>query len=926
MLFLLLTGLAALAAATTVSVNIPIEDQLPMTARVDKLYSWTFFQNTFLSNNNASLFYAAASLPDWLTFDAASRTFSGTPSDSDEGHPEIAVSAKDSSSSASASSTFSFCVSKSSAPTINIPIAEQFKASNPAMSSVFVLSSDSALVSLNPVLRIPPAWSFSIGIESDTFTGSGANHYAALQADGSPLPSWINFDIKTITFNGYTPSIHPNDGPLTTKVVIYAVDSDGYSSAATPFDVVVAAHELRSTHSLPTINITASTQFSTSLNSAFDFSGVLVDKEPIQSSNISALIIDVSQYKDWLHYDGSSRQLSGTPPDNMGVGAMLSSLPVSITAEFNQTIQTSVSIAIVPSYFTAETLPGLSIKAGQDVNFSLIEYISKPENPTDVDLSAAFDPVSAGQYLHFDTATNKLSGSLPQSVDYADVKVTFAAFSRFTHSTSHTSLDMSVAGKNNHTLDPTGFPSRTKSQLILGVGIAFGVVGGLFMLLVFLALCRRWARVADSALEGEAGRQGWTEEEKRWYNLEGEVDEEKMVVNFRNGPDAGIRKYGSLGLGKKPFRTPSNSRSELAADNVQSPVMKKAEFMAKIKMTVRAVSDRCHSVRDRVKVERPRLVIGRPVLLSEERGRMGGEFTATDIGKAIHSDEPANLNVGESPSSSTQATSIPTQRADFAPPSRSPLSGPQTDALSHTQLSADSLTSSPRSFSSRSSMEIHANEAIVQTARAMSVRSGKSVNFPYPPQTVPVGPSGNPRLVPFTKSNRVPVPQVPSRKSSDFNPELDDNSSFKRVMSLSVEVEDKVHREDDLSTAMNYVRAFGSDPIEKEPRSFYSLESSHGSAITYSGTNAPRFLARVGERFAFTLCVTETDRPEVRLASGEALPGFFRVNVRGGNAKGTVQVWGTPQLDDIGEIDIGAYDREDGHCIGRAIAEVVGRA
>lgn len=54
----------------------------------------------------------------------------------------------------------------------------------------------------NPTLRIPHGWSFSIGFDGDTFTGMGDIRYAVLQADVSPLPSWIPFNSDEITLNG----------------------------------------------------------------------------------------------------------------------------------------------------------------------------------------------------------------------------------------------------------------------------------------------------------------------------------------------------------------------------------------------------------------------------------------------------------------------------------------------------------------------------------------------------------------------------------------------------------------------------------------------------------------------------------------------------------------------------------------------------
>ena len=71
-----------------------------------------------------SLTYAAtladgSTLPSWLSFDASSRTFSGTPSNGDVGAIDVKVTATDGSS-ATATDTFTLTVTNTNdAPTVN---------------------------------------------------------------------------------------------------------------------------------------------------------------------------------------------------------------------------------------------------------------------------------------------------------------------------------------------------------------------------------------------------------------------------------------------------------------------------------------------------------------------------------------------------------------------------------------------------------------------------------------------------------------------------------------------------------------------------------------------------------------------------------------------------------------------------------------
>jgi axial budding pattern protein 2 len=245
----------------TLTANLPLQDQLAPTARVGQPYSWTFSERSFTVDSGAPLSYTASGLPPWLSFNPETRTFNGTPSVGDEGLPRIDVAARQGSS--SVSSHFSICVSSYAAPTLNLPLETQFQPSNPSLSSVFVLDSTSALFSGRPALRIPPSWSFSIGFQSNTF--SDIVRYAVSQSDGSAPPPWLRFDNASGTLSGVAPYIRSSDPPTVVPLSLHGVDQNGYSSAQSPFDVVIAAHELRSIRPLPTINVTTAAQFNLSL-------------------------------------------------------------------------------------------------------------------------------------------------------------------------------------------------------------------------------------------------------------------------------------------------------------------------------------------------------------------------------------------------------------------------------------------------------------------------------------------------------------------------------------------------------------------------------------------------------------------------------------------------------------------------------------
>lgn len=923
-------------ATSSVSVSIPLNCQLLPIARVDKPYSWTFAEGTFLSSRNASLVYSASALPTWLSFASSTRTFSGTPALDDEGTPRIKVLATDPETSDSASSSLSLCVTPNPPPVVlSKPISSQFKSQgNPSLDSVFVLSDViSALQrTQNPTLRIPPGWSFSIGFAGDTFTGVDGAHYAVLQADGSPLPPWIVFNPDEITLNGVTPPL--DEFPNTyLSLALHFCDSSGFSVASELFDVVIAAHELHaSMNSLPRINVTSSTTtLDVLFNSQIYFDGVFVDNAPFDLQNLASLEIDVSQYS-WLHYDADSRRLTGELPGDFSTWNA-TVLPVTLNTVYNQTLHTQVQLASVYSYFSQDPLSQISAAPGKDLHFNLTPFFS---NATlgDVDLTASYDPTGASSYLHFDTASTVLSGSIPSpgKIDYTLVTVSFYAYSPLTHSTSHTSLPISFTSTDHeHTQPTTGSLFRgPRRRLALGLAIALALLGGLLVLGLLLAALRCFARPPDPALTGEAATRAMTEGDRQWYGI-GDMDQaEDMSNNAEKGYGTHTSgRLGELGIGLPRAMTFASSNDLLASPGQLS----KAEFLGRLRATVRKVSNRYRGAR--------KSAISRPVLVLEAGD---SRVLGTPAIPALSGYEPmgysgtgtATSSLRGSPTSSTEERSIPQRRADFAPPRV-----PAPVAIHVPSRSLDSDIS----LASDSSTRTHAAEAVVQhAARARSVygtRGGQQPRANKDDNHV-----GRARVVPFT-AGRMPAPREgPTGTETGVPPPV-------RVSSLSASVVRAVippsqqqqlgavgaSEADELHVGLRYVRALGEDAREGSG-SFSSLESSSRPARSSLGSGAGadvlRVLVRVGERFRFRLPVrfgagaAGPGGLVARRVTGELLPAFLYADLevaRGDNPKhrDTVKFWGVPRADDVGDVHVGVY-AANGVCVGEAVVEVLVRS
>ena len=166
-------------------------------------------------------------LPAWLSFDAATRTFSGTPLNGDVGSLAIRVTATDTAG-ATASQDFQVTVNNTNdGPVASAVIADQ--SSNEDAGFSFTV----------------PATSFTDVDVGDSLTLS------ATLADGSPLPAWLSFDAATRTFSG-TP-LNGDVGSLAIRVT--ATDTSG-ATASQDFQVTV-----NNTNDAPTITSAATASF-----------------------------------------------------------------------------------------------------------------------------------------------------------------------------------------------------------------------------------------------------------------------------------------------------------------------------------------------------------------------------------------------------------------------------------------------------------------------------------------------------------------------------------------------------------------------------------------------------------------------------------------------------------------------------------------
>jgi hypothetical protein len=163
---------------------------------------------TFNDPDGGALTYSATglngvALPSWLTFNAATQTFSGTPTSANIGTVGVQVTATDPAS-LSASETFNIAVAADTPP---------------------------VLVTQTPNQNAVVGSAFSLTLPTGTFNDpdGGALTYSATGLNGVALPTWLTFNAATQTFGG-TPT-SANVGTLGVQVT--ATDPASLSASET---------------------------------------------------------------------------------------------------------------------------------------------------------------------------------------------------------------------------------------------------------------------------------------------------------------------------------------------------------------------------------------------------------------------------------------------------------------------------------------------------------------------------------------------------------------------------------------------------------------------------------------------------------------------------------------------------------------------
>ncbi|MDZ7953955.1 putative Ig domain-containing protein [Nostoc sp. DedQUE09] len=267
----------------------------------DTVFNFTFSEDTFIDvDAGDSLTYTATLengdlLPSWLSFNAATKTFNGTPLNADVSNLNIKVTARD---------IFGVEVSDDFALTV--------KNVNDAPELVEAIANRKVVINTQ----------FNFTIPENTFIDIDAGDsltYTATLENGDPLPSWLTFNSATQNFSG-TPTME-DLGNQNIKVTVKDLSGDEVSDV---FVLTVAKF-----NSTPIVDRAIADQKATA-KTTFNFTipeNTFSDVDLEDTLTYTATLDNGEPLPSWLTFNANELTFSGTPTnDHVG------SLNIKVTA------------------------------------------------------------------------------------------------------------------------------------------------------------------------------------------------------------------------------------------------------------------------------------------------------------------------------------------------------------------------------------------------------------------------------------------------------------------------------------------------------------------------------------------------------------------------------------------------------------------
>jgi len=415
-------------------------------ATEDSLWTFAIPASTFSDADAGDvLAYSAriaghAQLPTWLSFNAATGTFTGTPLNGNVGTTTIQVTATDISGLAVSANFDLTVLNANDAPKVSIPIGSQNATEN------------------SPWTFVVPLGTFSDVDVGDTLT------YAATTQSGAALPSWLTFNAATRTFSGTPPYVA--SGSLSLKVT--ATDSAG-ASAYSLFSLAVT-----NTDHPPVVAHSIANQTATE-DSPWSFvvpTSTFSDPDAGDTLTYSARVAGTQNLQAWMTFNAATHTFSGTPTNGF-VG--VKTIQVTATDASGASVSTNFDVTVL----NTNDAPKVATTIGSQTTpeDSPWTFAVPTSTFTDVDVgdvlsySAKLGNGSAlPSWLTFNAGTHTFSGT-PIDPGTLTLKVIATDLAGASASTNF-SLVVTAAGTSEIQPMTTDVPSAASEEHVSIIGIA----------------------------------------------------------------------------------------------------------------------------------------------------------------------------------------------------------------------------------------------------------------------------------------------------------------------------------------------------------------------------------------------------------------------------------------------------------------------
>ncbi len=346
---------------------------------------------TFTDPRGQAITYTASlangqPLPSWLTFNSSTRTFSGT--------------------APSAMQPLSIQVTATDAT--GLSSSESFQATLAGSSAPPVISNQTA----SQTWRQGTAVNFALATNTFTDPQGSALSYTATLADGTALPSWLNFNAATGTFSG---TVAVGTGNLSVRVT--ARDSLGLSTSETfaITTVAAAAPVISNQTASQTWRQGSTVNFALATNTFTDPQG--------SALSYTATLGDGTALPSWLKFNAATGTFSGTVAVGTGNLSVRVTARDSVGLSASETFSITTPAAVAPIINTQTA--GQTWGQGSTVNFALASNTFTDPQGSSLSYSASLsDGTALPSWLKFDAGTETFSGTVAIGTKNLAIRVT----------------------------------------------------------------------------------------------------------------------------------------------------------------------------------------------------------------------------------------------------------------------------------------------------------------------------------------------------------------------------------------------------------------------------------------------------------------------------------------------------------------------